>query len=192
MNEILPRLYLGALEDSQWNGLLHAYDIKNILSIHNFAEPGDIDGMTYKCIKIEDSENVEIKEHFLECIEFIHKARLNSQNVLVHCFSGKSRSATICIAYIMFVTKLSFIDALNCVRARRPIVFPNFGFQRQLKHFEENYLKQMNSIDYHLKHEDLSFCEKSLKLHKSRKELLKAKLNESKSYLLKNRLNNNN
>lgn len=186
MDEILPGLFLGAIEDSQLIDSLRKNDIKYILSIHDFAEPGDINEITYKCIKIDDSQNADISQYFQECIEFIHNARINSQNILVHCFSGKSRSATICIAYIMFNIRLNFLDAFNCVRTRRRMVFPNFGFQKQLKDFEENILKQVDLVDYCLKDKDVLFCRESLEIYKSQKNIQKAKLNESKGYILKN------
>ena len=58
--------------------------------------------------------------------------------------AGVSRSATIVIAYIMAVTNLSFIDAMNSVKGAREIVEPNPGFQRQLEDFERTRLKEVS------------------------------------------------
>jgi protein-tyrosine phosphatase len=58
--------------------------------------------------------------------------------------AGVSRSATICIAYIMVVTDLSWLDAMNAVKAARTIVEPNPGFQWQLELFGRSRLKQVN------------------------------------------------
>ena len=73
---------------------------------------------------------VNISKHFNDCIQFIRTALEMGGRVLVHCFAGVSRSATCGIAYLMRDHGWTFLDGLNFVRRRRPIVFPNFGFQR--------------------------------------------------------------
>ncbi len=57
--------------------------------------------------------------------------------VLVHCYAGVSRSASCVIAFLMQECGLTFLEAMTYVRKKRPIVFPNFGFQRQLMDFEK-------------------------------------------------------
>jgi protein-tyrosine phosphatase len=47
------------------------------------------------------------------------------------------------IAYLMRELGLPMLDALTYTRKRRPIVFPNPGFQKQLFEFEK-HLKQIN------------------------------------------------
>jgi protein-tyrosine phosphatase len=54
----------------------------------------------------------------------------------VHCFAGVSRSATIVIAYLMQELGKGMLEAMKFVKRRRPVVSPNFGFQRQLMDFE--------------------------------------------------------
>jgi len=50
---------------------------------------------------------------------------------------GISRSATVLTAYLMKTRKLSAEDALETVRAIRPLVCPNLSFRKQLKLYEE-------------------------------------------------------
>jgi len=38
----------------------------------------------YKCFKASDHASQDIKQFFEEAIDFIHEARLNNGNVLVH------------------------------------------------------------------------------------------------------------
>lgn len=47
--------------------------------------------------------------------------------VLVHCYFGVSRSATVVIAYIMKKYGLSYSEAFEKVKAKRSIVYPNQG-----------------------------------------------------------------
>lgn len=82
----------------------------------------------YKVINVYDMPFVNLSKHFQECIDFIKDALDNGGAVLVHCFAGVSRSATIILAYLMQERGMSFLDAMSFVKRRRPIIFPNFGF----------------------------------------------------------------
>lgn len=77
-------------------------------------------------------------DQLIEAVEFIHHARLNNQNVAVHCAQGKSRSSTVVIAYLMAINNLSFEQSLIFVQSIRAIAQPNIGFVAQLKAFESS------------------------------------------------------
>jgi protein-tyrosine phosphatase len=49
---------------------------------------------------------------------------------------GVSRSASMVIAYFMKENLWKFEDAYNFVKKQRSIVYPNYGFQKQLKKYE--------------------------------------------------------
>lgn len=57
--------------------------------------------------------------------------------MLVHCHAGVSRSATVCIAYIMKNLDHDLRSAYDFVKARRPCVSPNLHFMGQLLEFEK-------------------------------------------------------
>lgn len=56
--------------------------------------------------------------------------------MLVHCHAGVSRSSACVIAYLMQSKGLSFQAAFQFASLRRPIIFPNMGFQQQLQEFD--------------------------------------------------------
>ncbi len=58
------------------------------------------------------------------------------RRVLVHCQAGVSRSAAICIAYLMKHVGMHLTDAYAVVKAARFIIDPNEGFMRQLKEYQ--------------------------------------------------------
>ena len=66
-------------------------------------------------------------KHFDIAGEFI-KINLEKTNVLVHCFAGVSRSASIIIAYLMKEKNNTYKEAFSFVKAKRSIIDPNFGF----------------------------------------------------------------
>lgn len=137
MNQILPGLYIGSLKDSRDVEQLKKNNITHILSVHEKPKSGLVKNIVYLCINIDDAPSENISQHFPICIKFIHDARKNNGNVLVHCVLGMSRSPTIVIAYIMTITDFSTAEATNVVKIRRQITNPNFGFQRQLIDFED-------------------------------------------------------
>ena len=55
--------------------------------------------------------------------------------ILFHCFAGKSRSVAAALAYLVEIDKMKYIDALQLVKDKRPIVAMNIGFQKELESF---------------------------------------------------------
>ncbi len=55
----------------------------------------------------------------------------------MHCVAGVSRSATVCIGWLMWRHRLSFDEAFRRVHRARPWVMPNPGFRKQLERFQE-------------------------------------------------------
>ena len=72
-----------------------------------------------------------LKRRFQEGIDFI-KLAMEKGKVLVHCYAGVSRSATIVLAYLMQEHNLSFNAAYKLVKSKRPFISPNDGFRSQL------------------------------------------------------------
>jgi len=52
----------------------------------------------------------------------------DTNKVLIHCFAGKSRAATITLAYLMKSLGMTLREGLDRVLQVRPIVAPNQGF----------------------------------------------------------------
>lgn len=48
-------------------------------------------------------------------------------------YEGKSRSVTICCAYMMRRERLTMKDALDRIKAAKPDIRPNAGFLQQLQ-----------------------------------------------------------
>ena len=134
MSQITNNLYLGNLFDAQNIQNLLKLGIKKVLSLITDTQllkyPNEIE---HKLIKIDDFPKENIIQYFYECLLFID----DNKKVLVHCFAGLSRSATIVIAYIMWKNQLDFLEAIHLVEQIRPNINPNFGFVKQLRMFEK-------------------------------------------------------
>lgn len=90
----------------------------------------------YKYIPAEDKEDYYIRHHFEEAFQIIDHARFTNGKVLVHCKKGKSRSATIVIAYLMSRYNLSFHQAFQFVQCRKCNINPNDYFIRLLCEYD--------------------------------------------------------
>ena len=95
--------------------------------------------------QINDTAREEIQEYFLQTSDWINSALTQgkSTRVLVNCWQGASRSATIVLAYLLRFTELSLSEAVKTVRQCRDIR-PNRGFLQQLIQFEEKINKTSN------------------------------------------------
>ena len=90
----------------------------------------------------KDSSKFEISI-FLEKFAFFIKNGLKFGNVLVHCNKGISRSSTAIIAFFIKFRNMTSEGATNHIGRYRDCIYPNYGFQQQLKEFEMKVL--MNS-----------------------------------------------
>lgn len=68
---------------------------------------------------------------------FIFQIANSGGKTLIYCVAGVSRSASICLAYLMKHQGLTLLDAYNYVKLRRPKIKPNCGFFKQLIEYEK-------------------------------------------------------
>ncbi len=134
LSQITENIYLGNIYDAQNIQKLLKLGIQKVLSLISESQlinyPPEIE---HKLIKIPDFPRQNIIQYFGECILFLD----DNKKTLVHCEVGKSRSATIVIAYIMWKNQLDFKEASKILEQIRPCIYPNYGFVRQLNIFEK-------------------------------------------------------
>ncbi|XP_069830344.1 dual specificity phosphatase 28 [Dendropsophus ebraccatus] len=89
-------------------------------------------------IPVFDDPLQKLSEYFDQCVELIDSTIKSGGKCLVYCKHGRSRSATICIAYLIKHRKMSLKDAFQMVKAVRPSIEPNEGFWSQLESYEKS------------------------------------------------------
>jgi len=85
---------------------------------------------------VDDSEDQDISQYFLETVQFIERHRAEKNTILVHCAGGISRSTTLVAAYLMWEHGWTRKQAIEYVTTRRKIIDPNDGFMDQLLMYE--------------------------------------------------------
>ncbi|CAF0735669.1 unnamed protein product [Rotaria sp. Silwood1] len=96
----------------------------------------NFDQIIYKTIEIDDSLEQNISNYIKEALDFIAESQKNDSNILVHCVSGISRSASIVIAYIMDKYKINYDEAFSYVKTKRSTIRPNTNFVEQLNNLQ--------------------------------------------------------
>ena len=123
-DEILPNLYVGGVK---------ALDNRSFDMIVNLIKQTPLSDKTIPSCKSfiripindspDDSDLLLLLINETQVLEHIHKSLSSGETVLVHCFAGMSRSATIVACYLIKYTNMSLLNAIEFIKTKRPIVF---------------------------------------------------------------------
>ena len=72
----------------------------------------------------------------IETIETIETQK--DENILIHCYMGSSRSATIVILYLMDKYKMTLEKAIHLIKQKRDIININTRFLENLQDYQKN------------------------------------------------------
>lgn len=140
--EIRPNLYLGSIYAFKNHEFIKKTQITHILSVAagSGQPPEDV---VHLLIPLVDLPEERLDLALPQCLSFIEQAlKSNGKKVLVHCMAGKSRSASVIVAYLMKKEGLTFAQAFAEVAKLRPAVCLNLGYAAQLRLFEKELAKQ--------------------------------------------------
>ncbi|XP_061180485.1 dual specificity protein phosphatase 4-like [Saccostrea echinata] len=135
--EIFPHLYIGNALSAASMPELQRLGITAILNVSSTCKNHFTKHFVYKNIPVDDNHSTELSEWFTDTNSFIDEVKGAGGRTLVHCHAGVSRSATICIAYVMYSRNISLDAAFEFVKSRRSEISPNAGFMHQLLEFEK-------------------------------------------------------
>ncbi|XP_002735328.1 dual specificity protein phosphatase 14-like isoform X2 [Saccoglossus kowalevskii] len=138
MSPITEHLYLssGAAASSANN--LHLKGITCVVNATMTVEKprGTLSHIRYIHIHVDDAPHAQLQPYFDIVADMIKQEKLRGGRTLVHCVAGVSRSASLCMAYLMKHEHLTLKDAHDYIKARRCVIRPNLGFWRQLVNYE--------------------------------------------------------
>jgi protein-tyrosine phosphatase len=86
-------------------------------------------------IGLYDTENSDIILVFDTMIPILVKYVNENKKILIHCWAGMSRSATLVIVLIAILYNLTYDESYNFVKSKRDIIKPNSGFIQLAKNF---------------------------------------------------------
>ncbi|CAD8120329.1 unnamed protein product [Paramecium sonneborni] len=131
------KLYLGDLDDAQNKQWLKSHQICCVITVANGQPISYYDNtIKHHYYFIDDKADFKIQKYFSKVFHDIDR-ELQNTNVLIHCAAGISRSATFVIGYLIKRKQMSYKQAFNYVKSRRPMIRPNPGFQSILESLEQ-------------------------------------------------------
>lgn len=147
--QILDFLFLGSVKDAQDAGFLAKNKIRYIINVSQ-EEYWSVDTkVQIFTFKVDDTATADIASLFQPTRDLINSIRARYYRhastesarrpaVLVHCQKGRSRSATIVLAYLIYTNGWSVAEAMKYVGTRRPCAEPNIGFMEELRKLQES------------------------------------------------------
>lgn len=148
---IIDNIYLGNGYNASNYSVIRDYNIKYIVNvtkeIPNYYEYNIISNnnctistynldIKYFTIPIYDNAENHILEHIDKVLEFIEEAQSNNDgNILIHCYMGSSRSASITLAYLMYKYNFTLNKGLKYLKKKRDIVNINTNFIIDIKKY---------------------------------------------------------
>ncbi|GAM19484.1 hypothetical protein SAMD00019534_026590 [Acytostelium subglobosum LB1] len=149
--EILPYLYLAG------EGACAPDNLKSlgVTLVINVAEEcrskvyHERDGINELKLPIMDRVGDEHQfDTFYKLFQHIDDIAQTKGKCIIHCKRGRSRSATIVIAYLMYKLNYTLNDAFHHVKERRKIIGPHYDLKLQLLHWERYLNKSAtNTLD---------------------------------------------
>lgn len=131
---VTNRIYISCLRAANSDKVIKKYRITHVLTVCPIR-PTHFPGIVYKIISISDSPDHRIDLRFEECFEFIQDALGKGGRVLIHCFQGVSRSASVVLGYLIAYHNMSFHQSLHFLKEKRGQINPNYGFIQQLQNY---------------------------------------------------------
>ena len=138
---VKDNVWIGSIGAASNVDALQAKGITHVLSLCSDDIPRHKDILYNIMDDIADNPSTNLMSRLPQLCDFIQaslesETNLGTAAVLVNCFQGKSRSATVVAAFLIRRHGLTVAEALSEVRASRPIADPNLGFLAQLRRWE--------------------------------------------------------
>lgn len=139
VSKLLKNLYLcggsaATVPTMQQLGVTLVINATTESELPNTPLPCDETG--YLRVPVKDSRETDLDRYFNEVADRIEEESQRNGITLVHCVVGVSRSASLCLAYLIKYHRMSLKDAYQHIKARRPQIRPNVAFVKQLMEFE--------------------------------------------------------
>jgi protein-tyrosine phosphatase len=145
---IIDNIYLGNGYNASNYSVIRDYNIKYIVNvtkeIPNYYEYNIILNnnnslctynldIKYFTIPINDNSENHILLYLNNVLEFIEEAQSNNDgNILIHCYMGSSRSASITLAYLIYKYNFSLNKGLKYLKKKRDIININTNFIKDI------------------------------------------------------------
>eukprot|EP00930_Biecheleria_cincta_P069110 TRINITY_DN56892_c0_g1_i1.p1 TRINITY_DN56892_c0_g1~~TRINITY_DN56892_c0_g1_i1.p1 ORF type:complete len:693 (-),score=150.86 TRINITY_DN56892_c0_g1_i1:130-2157(-) len=119
--------------------LLRKLGVTDVMNCtQDLPEPSveELGNIRWHRLALADVESQDLNAAFQKALEILRKVKSEGGKTLIHCHEGKSRSVSVCVAYLMCENQMTLAESLAFVKSKRPVSKPNAGFLRQLLELE--------------------------------------------------------
>lgn len=149
---IVDNLYLGSAFNAGDSKLLEELNVGLVINvtseITNYFEHNN--KIKYVKFNVYDNNKDTIQPYFEESYKLIKEFMIDEKNkdkqILVHCFMGASRSASIIISYLLHEKKIRVDDALEFLKNKRPCINLSKKIYNELKSLEYDVFIENENI----------------------------------------------
>ncbi|XP_046582406.1 dual specificity protein phosphatase 18-like [Haliotis rubra] len=138
---ITKHVYLSSVGGVTQERSLDEHGITHILNVA--MELKDLkyprEDLKVKRVSLRDAVSENILPHLEYLVDHVHEVACQGGRVAVHCIAGVSRSATVCIAYLVKHHHMTLKQAYQKVYKAREVIYPNNSFWASLVAFEKQY-----------------------------------------------------
>nr|XP_004665821.1 dual specificity protein phosphatase 21 [Jaculus jaculus] len=135
LSQITNCLYISNATDANNKLVLSSNHITSVINASEVANTF-FEGIQYVQVPVTDTPYSYLYDFFDPIADHIHGVQMRNGRTLLHCAAGVSRSAALCLAYLMKYHTMSLLDAHTWTKLCRPVIRPNNGFWEQLIHYE--------------------------------------------------------
>eukprot|EP00746_Dinoflagellata_sp_MGD_P056123 gnl/MRDRNA2_/MRDRNA2_24357_c0_seq1.p1 gnl/MRDRNA2_/MRDRNA2_24357_c0~~gnl/MRDRNA2_/MRDRNA2_24357_c0_seq1.p1 ORF type:complete len:256 (-),score=48.35 gnl/MRDRNA2_/MRDRNA2_24357_c0_seq1:200-943(-) len=136
--EVAPGVFLGGLDEAEAQSALMALNIDCILNMAScFCGPSSRRGYPkhFETLDIDaqDAEDYDIFSYDVpRALEFLQRCLGDGRRVLVHCYAGMNRSATVCAVWLLQQQRWPLGDIVRHLACKRGLVLQNITFLKGL------------------------------------------------------------
>jgi len=150
--EIVPRVWIGSKKDALSDDFMRRHSIGMIVNCTEDIDAPFSGTILSMRIPVHDNPayNDIFSQHVSHVVSRMHMflRHTTGKNILVHCFAGISRSASLVAAFLMSEYRISMIDAIRFIQSRKPETFgAGVNFVPMLQNIEKIVMKQKHVIE---------------------------------------------
>jgi len=134
---ILPNLYLGSAFNAADYKWLKKHNINIIVNATDCISNFYPEEFKYYQFPVEDLESGSMAKYYEKFVELMISSPPGTKT-LVHCFAGRSRSASLILFYLIKTQNMNYEQALIFLKHRRPLININREFVLEIQALMNN------------------------------------------------------
>ena len=144
ITQIDEQIYLGNALNALDIDKLKSLGIKKIINATKEIPNWYPSEFEYYQIPIRDTRDSFLNQHLSLAYQFINDTPVGDK-ILIHCYMGSSRSASVVAYYLKQKNNISTVSALNIVQSKRNLININTNFIKELDYNLNinQYMKQL-------------------------------------------------